>query len=844
MTAAARPGKVLTFYSYKGGVGRSMALANIAVLLASKGHKILIVDWDLEAPGIEQYFASYVVERRERKDQREHRTGVVDLMKARSSDTELDWRTCITPTLVRGHEIHILGAGQRDATYAAALSALSWKDLFANHDLGRYLEQLRGEWTAAYDFVLIDSRTGITDIGGICTIHLPDIIIALFTSNEQSLTGVVRAMRDARREQAALPVDRSRLLILPLPSRDESQSEHERSEQWYVRFARDLDEFYRDWLPARLTPAEALDVLRVPYKAYWSFGEPLPVIEEGISRPGSLGYAYALVASLIESGFDWSQMTAGRYAVDRPKSDDAGPSPGRGRSSLPRNLIVALVGLAAIVAVAVGIWSTASPGPDLRPPDPYLGTGAYVGAPPKPEQRTRAALLEAAGRTEVPLHRVLLLREIPAPLFPAAEVKELLKGVVVPEAVFRSDTSDIYADARFDHRGERLVLARRSGAFVVAAGGRGSPVAIPASPPVTLAVFSADDRRVITADGTGMAIWDASTGTATAAVPYFAKNRARFVAVAEGNDGSRTFLLGGPDGSPGTRNVVFAVDPDHPKEPRWWNAPWPLQAIDFHEGRLWAVVPGGAIWAMQRPGPTESRTTFLPPPITAAVLARGHVALANDARVIAAPLATGAPVQRPEQRPEIVIARPAQSNPPNRPAVPAIAVGDKYLAAALGPSVEIAALAKRTVNDSVRLAAGGDAALVATAGDWLLVGSTEGSVEMWRLGNNSYHAVLHRSDELAASKRSPLQRIAFSPDGGRALAIWRDGTVRVWLVRAMGVVDDATDAEVLPRLQRATSACLAVEDRLLLLPSESAAQARAANEACLAAAAASGATSY
>src|SRR4051794_13247188 len=44
-------GLVYTFYSYKGGVGRSMALANVAVLLARSGKKVLVVDWDLEAPG-------------------------------------------------------------------------------------------------------------------------------------------------------------------------------------------------------------------------------------------------------------------------------------------------------------------------------------------------------------------------------------------------------------------------------------------------------------------------------------------------------------------------------------------------------------------------------------------------------------------------------------------------------------------------------------------------------------------------------------------------------------------------------------------------------------------------
>jgi|SRR5882724_7797465 len=47
---------IYTFYSYKGGVGRSMALANIAELFYRKGLRVLLVDFDLEAPGLEQYF--------------------------------------------------------------------------------------------------------------------------------------------------------------------------------------------------------------------------------------------------------------------------------------------------------------------------------------------------------------------------------------------------------------------------------------------------------------------------------------------------------------------------------------------------------------------------------------------------------------------------------------------------------------------------------------------------------------------------------------------------------------------------------------------------------------------
>ena len=53
---------IVTFYSYKGGVGRSMALANIAVLLARRGLKVLMVDWDFEAPGLDRYFSYFSLE--------------------------------------------------------------------------------------------------------------------------------------------------------------------------------------------------------------------------------------------------------------------------------------------------------------------------------------------------------------------------------------------------------------------------------------------------------------------------------------------------------------------------------------------------------------------------------------------------------------------------------------------------------------------------------------------------------------------------------------------------------------------------------------------------------------
>src|SRR5436309_5898204 len=47
---------IYTLYSFKGGVGRSMALANVAAYFCRRGLRVLMIDWDLEAPGLETYF--------------------------------------------------------------------------------------------------------------------------------------------------------------------------------------------------------------------------------------------------------------------------------------------------------------------------------------------------------------------------------------------------------------------------------------------------------------------------------------------------------------------------------------------------------------------------------------------------------------------------------------------------------------------------------------------------------------------------------------------------------------------------------------------------------------------
>ena len=41
--------RIIAFYSFKGGVGRTTALLNVAYCLAERGRKVVVADWDLHA---------------------------------------------------------------------------------------------------------------------------------------------------------------------------------------------------------------------------------------------------------------------------------------------------------------------------------------------------------------------------------------------------------------------------------------------------------------------------------------------------------------------------------------------------------------------------------------------------------------------------------------------------------------------------------------------------------------------------------------------------------------------------------------------------------------------------
>ena len=309
-------GLIVTFYSYKGGVGRSMALANVAVLLSKWGYKTLVVDWDLEAPGLESFFRDYY-----HLEELEEQKGVVELLcsaRERTRDEgeddggdppqwQMGWRDYLVSVGPQKESVlHLLTAGRRGKEdkdykeYFSKVRSFDMEEFYEQEQGGFFIEQLRDEWRKEYDFVLVDSRTGITDIGGICTIQLPDILVLLFTATHEGLRGAVRVARRATEARGELPFDRFKLLTIPVPSRFDRSVEFKLADEWMQRFEKGVRDLYDDWLPKNVSRGDILELTKIPYQAFFSFGEKLAVVEAGKTLdPSGIGHAYETLTALI-----------------------------------------------------------------------------------------------------------------------------------------------------------------------------------------------------------------------------------------------------------------------------------------------------------------------------------------------------------------------------------------------------------------------------------------------------------------------------------------------------------------------------------------------------------------
>ncbi len=284
-------GTSVTFYSFKGGAGRTMALANVGALLAKWGFRVLVIDWDLEAPGLQKFFPI---------QQRGERRGLVDLFQDYAHQKLAQWRNYTAEIEIENAEgkLDLIPAGASDH-YLKKLHSLDWERLYAENQFGQFLETLRDDWKREYEFILIDSRTGYADIAGITTVQMPDILLLLVTPSSQSLDGSLQVVNQSASRREQLPFDRGSVPTVPVPARIELRTEYEQSQKWLNEFAERFKDVCRMWLPPGTAVREVLNHIRIPSFPYWSFGERMPVLEKGEQDPDDIGYAYETLAAVI-----------------------------------------------------------------------------------------------------------------------------------------------------------------------------------------------------------------------------------------------------------------------------------------------------------------------------------------------------------------------------------------------------------------------------------------------------------------------------------------------------------------------------------------------------------------
>lgn len=190
--------KTITFYSYKGGVGRTLALANIAKRLSEFGKKVCIIDFDLEAPGLHLKFKEYVKET-------DLSLGIVDYIQYFLNNNSIpekfeDFITKISFPGKKSKQIKLIPAGKvQTPEYWKTLAGIDWVKLFYKKNsqgvalFADLKERIRKEIKP--DYLLIDSRTGISEISGITMSILADEIVLLSVKNEENLNGLKQIIK-------------------------------------------------------------------------------------------------------------------------------------------------------------------------------------------------------------------------------------------------------------------------------------------------------------------------------------------------------------------------------------------------------------------------------------------------------------------------------------------------------------------------------------------------------------------------------------------------------------------------------------------------------------------------
>ena len=255
-----------------------MAMANVAECFREKDVRVLMIDWDLEAPGLETFF--YIPGSPELTQARTH-IGLIELLQKYKTEfstmvrrsaveqvvpllevepevessrlpaflkstksvsgsmavtmptdslsealdrlfPDLNDYLVALPTTGKG-ALLLMPAGDRGeqgfAGYARSIQEFDWTEFYALYEGKEFFEWFGRKLDQFVDVVLIDSRTGVTEMGGVCTRQLADVVVSLCTPSTQNVDGTIRIVRSLDKSSiSAIRGDRE-LQVVMVPCR-------------------------------------------------------------------------------------------------------------------------------------------------------------------------------------------------------------------------------------------------------------------------------------------------------------------------------------------------------------------------------------------------------------------------------------------------------------------------------------------------------------------------------------------------------------------------------------------------------------------------------------------------
>ncbi|MCD7907738.1 MAG: AAA family ATPase [Clostridium sp.] len=191
-TLDGRKPKVVSFYSFKGGMGRTTALAAVALLLVRQGKNVIMIDTDIEAPGLSTLFF----------DDEAIQNGVLDYLIEHPLDSGRDIREYVQdvtdPALLRESDgnLYLLAAGKVDINYLQKLGRIDYQDHCEGalrQSISEMLEDIARRYPV--DYILIDARAGFHDMGGIVAAQIPHGTVLFGNHSRQSWDGLTQVLR-------------------------------------------------------------------------------------------------------------------------------------------------------------------------------------------------------------------------------------------------------------------------------------------------------------------------------------------------------------------------------------------------------------------------------------------------------------------------------------------------------------------------------------------------------------------------------------------------------------------------------------------------------------------------